>query len=60
MPTNKSILRADAIQIQNQGQWLVSAGLTCRLTKLIGVELWQSVPTERGKTYTSVKLGFYF
>lgn len=51
------VFRADAIQIQNQSQWLVSAGLTCRFTKVIGLELWQSIPTERGKTYTTVKLG---
>jgi len=53
-------LRADAIQIQDRAQWLASIGFTYRASKLVGLELWRSFPTERGRSYTTAKLGLNF
>jgi len=53
-------LRADVIQIQNHAQWLASIGFTYRASQRVGLELWQSFPTERGRPYTTAKLGLNF
>ena len=56
----KLMFRSDIIQIQDKTQWLGSAGCTYKLTNSLGLELWQSKPTERGKAYTTAKLGWSF
>ena len=56
----KLLFRADVIEIQGAGQWLGSAGFTFKFTEALGIELWQSKPTERGKAYTTFKLGYSF
>jgi hypothetical protein len=54
----KLMFRSDIIQIENQAQWLASVGFTYKLTKVLGMELWQSKPTERGRSYTTLKFGW--
>ena len=56
----KLTFRSDLIEIQDAGQWLGSAGFTYKFTDALGVELWESKPTERGKAYTTFKLGYSF
>jgi hypothetical protein len=56
----KFTFRADATQIQNRAQWLASAGFTYKFTDRLNIELWQSKPTERGRSYTTAKLGCGF
>jgi hypothetical protein len=56
----KLMFRSDIIQIQDQAQWLASVGFTYKLTKALGVELWQSKPAERGRSYTTLKFGWSF
>lgn len=56
----KLMFRADVIEIEGAGQWLGSAGFTVKCSEALGIELWQSKPTERGKAYTTFKLGYSF
>jgi len=49
-------LRTDAIQIQDQAQWLASVGAMYQLTDNIALETWTSMPTEHGKPTFTVKL----
>jgi hypothetical protein len=53
----KFTLRLDATQTQNRAQWLASAGFTYKFTERLNFELWQSKPTERGRSYATAKLG---
>ena len=56
----KFTLRLDATQTQNRGQWLLSGGFTYKFTDRLNVELWQTKPNERGRSYTTAKLGCAF
>ena len=56
----KLTFRSDLTEIQDAGQWLGSAGFTFKLTDALGMELWESKPSERGKAYTTFKLGYSF
>lgn len=56
----KLTFRSDVIEIQNASQWVASAGFTFKLTDSVGLELWESKPTERGKPYTNFKVGWGF
>lgn len=57
---HKLMLRTDVIEIQDAGQWLGSAGFTFQFTDALKMELWESKPTEKGKAYTTFKLGYSF
>ncbi len=57
---HKLKFRTDVIEIQDAGQWLGSAGFTFQFTDAFGMELWESKPTEKGKAYTTFKLGCGF
>ena len=53
-------LRTDMLQIQARSQWLGSIGFTYKLGEALGMELWNSIPTSRGKAYLTLKLGYSF
>ena len=57
---HKLMFRSDVIEIQDAGQWLGSVGFTYKFTDALGMELWESKPTEKGKAYTTFKLGYSF
>lgn len=57
---HKLMLRTDVIEIQDAGQWLGSLGFTFQFTDSLKMELWESKPTEKGKAYTTFKLGYGF
>ena len=54
------MLRSVAIEIQDAGQWLGSVGFTFKFTDALGMELWESKPTEKGKAHTTFQLGYSF
>lgn len=54
------MLRSDAIQIQNNSQWLASFGGIYFINKDWAFESWVSVPVERGDPSTTLKLNFAF
>ncbi len=55
----KLVLRGDALEIQDHGQWLLSLGATYRFNSWLGVEVAQNRPVERGRDYSTAKLGLY-
>ncbi len=57
---HKLTFRSDLLQIQDGRQWLGSAGFTCTLTKRLGIEIWNNLPTKDGKSYVTGKLGYGF
>lgn len=57
---HKLQLRVDTIEIQGAGQWLGSLGFTLQITDALKLELWESKPSETGKAYTNLKLGWGF
>jgi hypothetical protein len=56
----KFTLRLDATQTQGRAQWLASAGFTYKFTEHWNVELWDTKPTERGRSYLTLKFGCGF
>ena len=56
----KLVVRCDARQIQDQGQWVGSIGLTYRFAEIVGLEVSHSHPFDTGEDYTSAKLALYF
>lgn len=51
-------LRGDCIQIEDQEQWLASAGFMYVLHKHLVVESWVSQPLEDGDPFITLKLNF--
>lgn len=54
------ILRGDFRQIDDEDQWLGSAGFLYHFHKNIALESWVSQPTDHGPTSFTVKLNFIF
>ncbi len=52
--------RFDITQIDDQDQWLGSAGFIWELTQHIAVEAWASLPFEHGDTTFTLKVDFGF
>ena len=52
------VLRADAIQVQDQGQWEGSLGFLYALHKNLVLESWVSQPFDHGDPIFTVKLNF--
>jgi len=52
------MLRSDAIQIQNERQWLASVGALYAINDWLVLETWTSVPVETGKPSFTLKLNF--
>lgn len=52
------MLRADAVQIQNERQWQPSVGFLYALNSWLVWESWASVPVETGKPAFTLKLNF--
>ena len=52
------VLRGDAIQIQNQHQWLASGGALYALNRWLVLESWASFPVDTGKPTITLKLNF--
>jgi hypothetical protein len=51
-------LRSDAIQIQDESQWLTSVGLMYPLTSWLVLETWGSFPVESGDPAFMLKFNF--
>jgi hypothetical protein len=49
-------LRADAIQINDQSQWLTSVGMMYPLTRSLVLEAWTSIPVDGGVANFTLKL----
>ncbi|MDO8541747.1 MAG: hypothetical protein Q7S40_15025 [Opitutaceae bacterium] len=60
LANQKLTFRADITQIQNRDQWLASAGFMYLLADPLTLEVWHSLPTERGRDYTTVRLSIGF
>lgn len=54
------MLRGDFRQIDDQDQWLGSAGFLYHFHKNVALESWLSQPTDQGPTSFTVKLNFIF
>lgn len=54
------MLRGDFRQIDDQEQWLGSAGFLYRFHKNVALESWVSQPTDHGPTSLTLKLNFIF
>jgi len=54
------MLRADAIQIENQSKWLTSVGAMYPLTHSLVAEGWASIPVDGGITNFTLKLDWVF
>ena len=54
------MLRGDFRQIDDEDQWLGSAGFLYHFHKNIALESWVSQPTDHGPTSFTVKLNFIF
>jgi hypothetical protein len=54
------VLRTDAIQIQDQDQWMGSIGFLYALHENLVLESWASQPFSRGDAIFTVKLNFVF
>lgn len=54
------VLRSDAVQIQDQGQWLASVGFLYAINSWLVWESWASFPTDTGKPTVTLKLNFIF
>ena len=54
------MLRSDAIQTNDQSQWLTSFGFIYFLHKNVALESWASQPTDHGGPSVTVKLNFIF
>jgi len=54
------MLRADAIQIQDESQWLGSIGAIYFLDNNLAVESWVSQPMDHGKASYTIKLNLIF
>ena len=54
------MLRSDFIQIDDQDQWLGSAGFIYFMHQNLAVESWMSQPFERGEPFFTVKLNLVF
>ncbi len=51
-------LRADALQTQNESQWLASVGGMYVFCKYFALETWGNLPVERGEPSVTIKLDF--
>ena len=54
------VLRTDAIQIQDESQWLGSFGFLYAIDKHVVLESWVSQPFDHGDPIFTVKLNFVF
>jgi hypothetical protein len=52
------MLRSDAIQIQNERQWLASVGALYEINRWLVLESWGSFPVETGNPTFTLKLNF--
>lgn len=52
------VLRTDAVQIENQGQWMVSVGFLYAIHENLVLESWASQPFDHGDAIFTVKLNF--
>lgn len=58
--TRSLTLRADAIQIQNEDQWMASVGALYPINKWLVLEAWGSFPVDHGDPSITLKLNFIF